>query len=237
MTDAFDTARVLALDTATEKVTVALALAEGVDAMASHEANRHTENVLEMVDSLLKKHALALTDLDAVAFGAGPGAFTGLRVACGVAQGLAWAKDVPLVAVGNLEAAAGRAWREGMRGRLACANDARMNECYCAVFDLTDEGVGKVQGECLVKPEALGAFCAEFAVTAVIGNALAAYPTASISDDIARFDSVADAADIALTARVLLKEGRTVPPAAAAPLYVRDRVALTIDERARGEKL
>ncbi|MGN1209580.1 MAG: tRNA (adenosine(37)-N6)-threonylcarbamoyltransferase complex dimerization subunit type 1 TsaB [Duodenibacillus sp.] len=235
--DAFDTARVLALDTATEKVTVALALTDGVDALTSTEPNKHTENVLEMVDTLLKKHALTLSDLDAVAFGAGPGAFTGLRVACGVAQGLAWAQDVTLVAVGNLEAAARRAHRQGVRGMLVCANDARMNECYCAVFDLMQEGVSKVQGECLVKPEMLQAFCAQYGAQTLMGNALAAYPQAAVADTVARIDAVADAADVALCARVLLREGRTVPPAAAAPLYVRDRVALTIDERARGEKL
>ena len=96
----------LALDTATP-VSSAAVTGEGLSVQKIDESGAgHSESLIGEVDAVLREAGVSLSDCDAVVFGAGPGAFTGLRVACGVAQGLAWAKEKPIVAASNLEALA-----------------------------------------------------------------------------------------------------------------------------------
>ena len=147
--------RILALDTATETVSVALLDGPRRFYQSDAQYNRHSEQILPFVDTVLKESGLTLKDIDAIAFGAGPGAFTGLRVACGVAQGLGWASEKPLVAVSNLEAAA---IKRAFTGRILVALDARMKECYVAAYEVTGGCLSKSLSEPVVaKPEDLGA--------------------------------------------------------------------------------
>ena len=231
---------ILAFDTATEKVSAALAVNGAVaDELRLDEANRHTERLISLIDEIFARAPLTLADVDAVAFGAGPGAFTGLRVACGVAQGLGWAAGKPLAAVSNLEATAWHARELGFRGRLIAAHDARMHECYCAVFDVHDAGIEEASGAELVKPTMIAETAREFAATGAAGSGFVVYaeeielPAQAIR--LAPFETTAR--DIALAAMAMIKDGKTVAPQAAAPIYVRNRVALTIKERLAGERL
>lgn len=231
--------RLLALDTATQIVSAALYLDGKLVRKAETEANRHSERILPLVDALLKEHRVELSGLDAVAFGAGPGAFTGLRVACGVAQGIAWALDKPVVAVSNLAAAARSAFLRGIRGRVLVALDARMQECYCGVYDLTPSIPQEVSAASLVTPDMLTEIIAKTHPDCVVGSGFAVYePAKRAAADLPCYPTIAaDAGDIADLAVLLAREGHEQSPESAAPFYVRNRVALTIEERARGEKL
>lgn len=229
--------RILAIDTATEDVSVALLDAERSYFRIDHEYNKHSEQVLPLIDELFSEAGLTLKDVDAVAFGAGPGAFTGLRVACGVAQGLGWAAAKPLAAVSNLEAAALKC---GESARVLVALDARMRQCYAAVYDVHQGAIQRVLSPAeLLNPEDLSSLAATWKVDLVLGEAFDVYASFIELDAGIRRLSVghADALDIARLGLIQARAGKTVSALQAAPIYVRNRVALTIEERARGEKL
>lgn len=231
--------KLIALDTATEIVSVALRRDDEITLSVETERNRHSERLLPMLDALLTEAGLSVRDLDAVAFGAGPGAFTGLRTSCGVAQGLAWALDKPVVPVSNLAAVASAAQQKGVKGRVLAAIDARMNECFVGVYDLTEGVPTAVSEPELVKPEAVGSMCERFRPDAVVGSAVSAFGDAlGVPEGVAQDGDVrANAQDIARLAGALFVAGTYTSAALASPVYVRNRVALTIEERARGERL
>src|SRR3954468_2214967 len=131
--------RFAAFDTSTEWCSVAL-WRDGQIAGAERRAgNRHSELALPMFEDLLKKTNLTVAELDAVAFGAGPGSFTGLRIACGIAQGLAFPRGIPVLAVSTLEALA----EESGATRVVACIDARMREVYYAALQREDRGAGR----------------------------------------------------------------------------------------------
>ena len=213
----------LALDTAGERSSAALRLPDG--------------RVFETVERVGNRHAERLLDQ-----GAGPGSFTGLRVACGTAQGVAWALQIDTVPVSNLEALACRAQKAlalPKGTRIAVLNDARMNECYAALYEADPEGLPVTIEEAkLVKPADAPDWVRENGAAVVAGSAAAAYPEElKLPDDVRLYPETADAVDMLEIAFAAYQNGKTVPPALAAPLYVRDRVALTSEERRRGEKL
>jgi tRNA threonylcarbamoyladenosine biosynthesis protein TsaB len=231
--------RLIALDTATESVSAALADGEKLAVRLETERNRHTERLLPLVDEVLRENGLKPADLDVIAFGAGPGAFTGLRVACGVAQGLAWALEKPVVAVSNLQAAAVRAQVMGAAGVILIALDARMGECYAGAFKL-GEGLAQALTEPeLIKPQDAAQIAERFGCTVAAGSGVDLYgDKLALPAGVTLLRGVApDAGDIARIALVMAQRGETTSAALASPLYVRNRVALTIEERARGERL
>jgi tRNA threonylcarbamoyladenosine biosynthesis protein TsaB len=222
----------LAVDTATEVCSVAVCHGARIDELARPVGQRHTEFVLPMVDELLAARGLRLADCEAVAFGAGPGSFTGLRIACGIAQGLAYGLNRPVVPVGNLAALAhGVFLRAPAPARVLVAIDARMHETYWAVYARRPDGVDEIAPPALARAEDLPALARRHAAGAIAGNALVAFaePLSSF-DGLRQPDAVASARDIVVLAREAA--GRdAVAAGLAAPLYVRDRVALTVDER------
>jgi tRNA threonylcarbamoyladenosine biosynthesis protein TsaB len=219
--------RLLALDTSTEACSVALLLDGEVRLRFALTERGHAELVLPMVDELLAESGLALTDLDGLAFGRGPGAFTGLRIASGVSQGLALGAGLPVAPVSSLAAVAEQVAAASGETVLVC-NDARMGEVYWGVFRREADGsVAALVSEAVSAPEKVG----EGAPAALhaAGNALPRYPM--LAERLAaaglqlhagvypRADAVAR-----LGARVLA-EGRGVPAEEALPVYVRDDVA------------
>ena len=221
---------ILAVDTATEVCSVSL-LADQLLARSEVVGQKHSERVLPMVDDVLRDAGCRLPDIDAFAFGAGPGSFTGLRIACGVVQGLAYGCARPVVGVCNLRALAYAAAAELAPGAvILTAIDARMHEVYCAVYR-NDEDVSEVRAPALERPDALESIVRQTGAQAVTGNALSAFPDISFGPVRLLPEARADAALIARLARGDFLRGRGVPAADATPLYVRDRVALTVDER------
>lgn len=224
---------VLAIDTATELCSVAILHGDDISELVESVGNSHSERVLPMIDAALSKAGSSLADIDIFAFGAGPGSFTGLRIACGVAQGLAYGKRKQVVPIGNLRALAARAFLGVADGTLLLAAiDARMNEAYCAIYR-RDLHVTEVRAPALERPQSLVELAADRGVDIVAGNALAAFSGVWPEDTpwIALPDATSSAASIAILGRLDASQGRAVPPAQAAPIYVRDHVALTIEER------
>ena len=126
--------KVLALDSSTEWVGVAACDAGTSLLREERAAAANSQRILPLVDAVLVEAGWRLADLDGIAYGAGPGAFTGVRIACGVAQGLGLGADRPLVGIGTLEALAQAAWQTCRAARVFACLDARMREVYTAAY-------------------------------------------------------------------------------------------------------
>lgn len=224
----------LAFDTATDVCSVALALGGRIAEANETVGHAHSLRLLPMVDALLARHGLRLSDCDAIAFGAGPGSFTGLRIACSVAQGLAWGAGKRVVPVGNLRALARRVFDERPAARrVVAAVDARMRQAYWAVYERRDGACVEVGPPALGAAAELGALFDGASPDVVAGDALSAF--AELAGHVAGWERLpelrASAASIAAVALDEWRAQRTMAPHEAVPLYVRDRVALTVDER------
>lgn len=145
--------KLLAIDTATEACSAALHVDDVVTTKYEIAPRKHAELILTMVDELLSASRLSLIQLDALAFGRGPGAFTGVRIATGVIQGLAMSAECPVVPVSTLAALAQGALSESKK--VACAIDARMGEVYWALYQADDKNIMQLVGEESVCPPEL----------------------------------------------------------------------------------
>ncbi len=130
--------KLLSLDTATEACSAALYIDGEVSEQYQIAPQRHAELILPMAEELLAEAGLSLAQLDAIAFGRGPGSFTGVRIAAGVVQGIAFAADLPVVPVSSLAALAQGAARESAGNTILAVIDARMNEVYWSAYDVAD---------------------------------------------------------------------------------------------------
>ena len=219
--------RLLALDTSTEACSVALWLDGDLRLRFQMTERSHAELVLPMVESLLAEAGLRLADLDGLAFGRGPGAFTGLRIASGVIQGLALGAGLPVVPVSSLAAVAEQVPAAAGETILVC-NDARMGEVYWGTYRREPDGtMAAVIEEAVSVPDRVDADTSLPRHAA--GNALARYPVLAGRLESAclrlhqglypRADAVARLAVPGFAA------GRAVPAEQALPTYVRDDVA------------
>ncbi|MBK6337265.1 MAG: tRNA (adenosine(37)-N6)-threonylcarbamoyltransferase complex dimerization subunit type 1 TsaB [Betaproteobacteria bacterium] len=229
--------RILALDTSTEWCSVAVGVAGAWLERSEHVGQAHSERLLPMVDAALAAAQWAPVDLDAIAFGCGPGSFTGIRIGCAVAQGLAFALDRPLLGVPTLEAIA---VADGSDDVLCCL-DARMREVYVAAYRRIEGRLTEVAAPAVLPPARVrlpeGMPAARRWTGA--GPGFAAYADLAPRLGLARVHAAAlpTATAIATLASPRLLAGEGVPAAAALPLYVRHHVALTTAERAAGAVL
>lgn len=146
---------ILALDTSTEACSVALLHAGETREDFAIIPRQHAAELLPRVEKLLSDSGVSLSALDAIAFGRGPGSFTGLRIAAGVTQGLAFGLDIPVLPVSTLAALAWQSYQEnGIEYVLGCL-DARIEEVYWGAFSVNDEGVSACSEEQLCRPEAM----------------------------------------------------------------------------------
>lgn len=235
---------ILAIETSAEPYSVALANTTGVLLRHQRSGTRGAEQALSMIAELLADQSITLNQVDAFAFGSGPGAFTGLRVACALAQGLAFAGERPVVPVESLRALAYGASKqvrspgsEPMRGsvRVMAAIDARMGQIYWAVY----EGAWAEQrlaGPALAAPEQVTGLVTQWRPQVIAGDALRAFDGAwPAPNETVRLPYLrVDASMIAELARTDLAAGRAVAARDAAPEYVRDQVALTVAQRSGG---
>jgi len=227
---------VLAIDTSTEWLSVA-AIGRGATHDRDERAGSHnSERVLPLVEAVLADAGLRLADLDGIAFGAGPGSFTGVRIACGVAQGLALGTGVPVVAVGTLEALAQAAWRASGATRVCACLDARMREVYVAAYERAGGAWREVREPAVLKPDE-ATIAGENWQGA--GDGFAAYPALAAQLQLVHVDATLrpTARAVAELALPRLAAGLGVAARDALPLYVRHRVALTRAERAAGVRL
>jgi tRNA threonylcarbamoyladenosine biosynthesis protein TsaB len=218
--------KILAVDAATEACSAALlrdgALVERYEVIGRGHAGR----LLPMVDELLTDAGVSIGELDAVAFGRGPGGFTGLRIAAGVAQGLAAGSNRPVLPVSNLAAVAAAAARLSGSTRVLACMDARMGQVYWAAYDCSGEAPVAITEERLsdpaavVLPESVSWFGA--------GHGLSAYPVIidRLATQLSGFDVelLPRASDIARIAAVDLSDGKGLDAARGLPVYLRNDV-------------
>lgn len=223
--------KLLALDTSTEHCSAALWLDGAIVAEDIHAGQRHSELLLPMIHRLLASAQIDLSAMDAIAFGEGPGSFTGLRIACGVAQGLAFGAGLPVLGIGTLLAMAQATGAEAA----ACCLDARMKEVYFAAYRREAGAWVAVHPPGLHAPDRVPLLPPGRWVGC--GNGFSAYAEAMKDGLRAQVAEVAagvvvpHARDIAALAAVEFARNGGRPAEEALPFYIRDKVALTIEEQ------
>jgi tRNA threonylcarbamoyladenosine biosynthesis protein TsaB len=254
--------RILALDTSTEYCSVALRVDENCVERSELAGQRHSELLLPMIRAVLDQAGVAMHTLDGCAVGIGPGSFTGLRIGCGVGQGLAFAAKLPVIGVCSLEAIAEtQRARSGSR-RVLAALDARMQEVYVAAYEHDGHVWKTVLAPTVLPPDAVSvpqtdedSNGSDAQVTVkrasastgqrerwhAAGPGFAAYPglLERLADHIETWDvgTLPSAAAIARLGATSFSQGLGVDARDLAPLYVRHRVALTTAEREAGARL
>ncbi len=221
-----------AVETATQWCSVALWHDGEIVSLERRAGNRQGEFVLPMLDELFGRIGLRLQDLDGIAFGAGPGAFTGLRIACGVAQGLALARDLPVVGVSTLEATAEESGAE----RVIVALDARMHEVYYAAFEKAGGKWTQALPAVCVAPDKVDV--PEGSGWLGCGSGFEVYRESlekRLASACKRIEPAIgpSAVAVARLAAPRFAAGEGVDAALAQPHYIRDKVALTTAEQAR----
>lgn len=223
---------ILAIETSSELASVALLKDGSVHARESSGVRTHSASVLPMVQELLAEAGVALKDVDAIAFGSGPGSFTGVRTACGIAQGLAFGASLPVVPVVTLPAMALACREQSGASDILTVLDARMGEVYWAQYRWDGDAWQTVVEPVLTAPDAVAPVPAEGLVAC--GNGLAAYPELYTDKPYAQGALTAllpHAVQLARLADIEFLAGRSVPAAQAQPLYLRNKVAYTSTER------
>ena len=230
--------KLIALETSTQRLSAALWLDGHIIERSEDVPNGGSERLLPWVNTMLAEAGMGFRDIHGIAFGAGPGGFTGLRLACGVAQGLAFGLDLPVLAVSSLEALALSAQRQsaGVEHLFACI-DARMGEVYCAAYRIRDEVSVTLMAPVVCAPQSAGVpSCPDAPKWIGCGRGFVAYPEL-LKGDLAEVRSHVwpTAAAVARLGAPRLAAREGVPAAMASPMYLRDKVALTTAERlARG---
>jgi tRNA threonylcarbamoyladenosine biosynthesis protein TsaB len=224
--------RIFALDTATESCSAALLLDGRLIAREAILERDHAARILPMVDELLKEGGVGLSDLDAIAFGRGPGSFTGVRLAASMTQGLAFGAGVPVVPVSDLRALAQRVLdADAGTARALVCNDARMREVYWGCFERGSAGIAAEVGTERVGVPLTVVLPAEWmrgAPVQAAGSGFAAYPElgARLAGRLDRIheDWLPRAREIAVIAAAEAAAGRMLPAEQALPVYLREDV-------------
>lgn len=216
--------KLLAFDTSTEACSAALLVNDETISLYEFAPRRQAELILPMIDQILNEAGMELAELDAMAFGRGPGAFTGVRIAAGLAQGLAYSTGVPLIAVSSLAALAQSVNGEGEI--IVAAIDARMEEIYCGYYR-SSEVVQLINEEIVVRPQEIEFECNENCYG--VGSGWNTYATILEEKFAGRLRGFA--ADVYPEAKHMLplaiqsyRKGELLEPAQAAPAYLRDKV-------------
>ena len=219
---------ILALDTSTESCSVALLFEGQLFEQSIMTQREHSQRILGMMDALFNDAGTTLAAIDAVAFGRGPGSFTGVRVAVSVAQGIAFASDLPVIPVSTLAAVAQAAIELNAGQQIAVAMDARMGEIYTGLF-VNQYGLAvpcyeeQVSAPAMFIPQGEGTWTG-------VGSGWSAYQAVlqqnfanQLSDIVT--DVLPQASMIATLADVEAQQGRMLPAAQALPVYLRNNVA------------
>ena len=227
--------KILAIDTATEACSAALLIEDeaGQKMYTRYQLapREHSRLILKMLDDLLAEAGLSVSDIDAIAFGQGPGSFMGLRIAAGVVQGIAFAQDIPVIPVSTLKAIAQRAHEETGSEHVLATIDARMDEVYWAAYSLQDQHWQLHDEERVISPEKITLPEMPAGTTwLAAGNGWANYKdrllqTANCKLPTILSECFPSAEVIAKLAAKEFKAGNTVPAAEAIPVYLRNDVA------------
>lgn len=221
-------ATILALDTATNACTAALLFAGKVDERFEIAPRRHSDLIIAMIDDLLATANITLQDIDVLAFGCGPGSFMGVRIATGVAQGLAFGVERPVIAVSTLQTLAQTAYHATHAENILVGWDARMAEIYWGAYELNSNGImTAVIADRLDKPHALHVPADHKWLAA--GNAWHIYENELATNVKQHFTCCATeiyphAGAMTELAAAKYQRGQMVSPEKATPTYLRDKV-------------
>lgn len=220
----------IALETSTEYFSLAVSRGTQVFERSFHAGQRHSELALPALRELLQQSGLDMSSIEGIAYGAGPGSFTGLRIACGIAQGLALGRDLPVAGICTLLALAENCGADKV---IACL-DARMGEVYHGAYQKCGAEWTEIDAPGLYQPDAVprvegGHWTGCGSGFRVHGAALAHCYGGAISRTDP--DAVPNAGAMLRLAEQVFAAGQGVDAAAAVPLYVRDKVALKANER------
>lgn len=218
--------KILALDTSTDACSVALSLNGETREDFRIIPRQHTQQLLPMVEAMLAEAGISVSDLDAIAFGRGPGSFAGIRIATGVAQGLAYGADLPLLPVSTLEALAVSAFKKEGADKIVAAIDARMDEIYVASYQM-NEGLPVVElSEQVCAP---GALVLESDHYLAVGSGWRYVDdmtnTIKQSVQISSETYYPSALCMLTLASTAWEQGKAISPELALPVYLRDQVA------------
>lgn len=210
----------LAIETSTDACSVALLKGSGIISVSHVEAKKHTQILLKMIDDIFLKAGLSIKDCDCLAFGCGPGSFTGVRIASSVIQGFGLASQIPIVPVSTLRAIAQAACRKNNIKYVLALLDARMQQYYAGLFKADENGIMQKMGEEFLKSET------ELADLLIEQNTLLqnTQNQSSISQKWHRFECLPDAYDIATIAEFEFKLGKVITAAQIEPIYMRDPI-------------
>jgi tRNA threonylcarbamoyladenosine biosynthesis protein TsaB len=232
--------KLLAVETSTQACSAALYIDGNVSERFELTANEHTKLILPMIDSLMSDAGLKPQQLDALAFGRGPGSFTGVRIAAGVIQGIAFGADLPVVPVSTLAAIAQDFFDNNSKAKLSTSNvafaamDARMGEIYWGVYQRDEQGFAKLIGKESVTPAADVEFPDMTGVG--VGSGWGVYKQELMLRLAGRvsyceIDLLPRAAEIACLGSRGFEQGLAVAVEQAMPVYLRDKVAKKESER------
>ncbi len=222
--------KILAFDTSTNYCSIALWINGEILSENILAEQRHSELLLPGLQELLAKSELTLAQLDGIAFGAGPGSFTGLRIACGVAQGLAFGSDLPVIGISTLEALA----QQVGNGRVITAIDARMGEIYHAAYVKLVDDWENVSAPILCLPQHSPEMPEDNWIGC--GSGFDTYYDelrSHYGNSVSHFETgfIPHARDIAQLAEYRFLQGLGVSPMEATPIYIRNKIALKENER------
>ena len=222
--------QILAIDTATEACSAALWNDGTLSAHFEICPREHTQRILPLVQEVLTESGTTLSELDALAFGRGPGSFTGVRIGIGIAQGLALGAELPMIGVSTLATMAQGAWRKTGATRVLAAIDARMGEVYWAEYQRDEQGVWHgEESEVVLKPEGVSERLQQLeGQWATVGTGWQAWPDMANDSGLTLTDGeiqLPEAQDMLPLACHLLTVGKTVAVEHAEPVYLRNEVA------------
>lgn len=220
--------KILSVDTATEACSAALNIEGEIHSIFELAPREHTRLILSMVQSLLDKAGIQINDLDALAFGRGPGSFTGVRIATGVVHGLAFAADLPVIPVSTLASIAQSSYLDHSHANVVAGIDARMGGMYWGCYQLAENGLMQLSGyEHVNSPEDVelpeGKWCGA-------GSAWGAYDLVlqqKLADCLLTTypEYLPDAASMAQLAAYEFQQNNLLDAAQAQPVYLRNDVA------------
>ncbi|MCL4315680.1 MAG: tRNA (adenosine(37)-N6)-threonylcarbamoyltransferase complex dimerization subunit type 1 TsaB [Gammaproteobacteria bacterium] len=220
--------KILAVETSSEACSAALLIDASIEERFEIAPQRHTALILPMVDSLLQQAGLKLGDLDALAFGCGPGSFTGVRIAASVVQGLAFGAERPVIPISSLAVLAQGAHRTHGAASVLTAADARMNEVYWAAYRLDQNGLMSLRGDEQVCTPAT-APAPEQGAWFGVGSGWQSYGAlleARLGGRLSGYqaDCYPQARDVARLAQSAYAQGAAVSAEHALPVYLRNEV-------------
>jgi tRNA threonylcarbamoyladenosine biosynthesis protein TsaB len=217
---------ILIIDTATEACSVALEVNDQVFKRFEICPQQHSQRILPMIDEVLKEANVSLQDLDYLAFGRGPGSFTGVRIATGVLQGLALGTGLKVVGISTLAAMAQQGYAENQTEQVTAAIDARMSEVYFGQYQLQNNIMTLIGEEQVIPPQEAALLLNDSSSMAGVGTGWHAYPELNAASKIEVLTAVLypNALFMLPLAKALIAAGQAVEVEGIQPVYLRDKV-------------